>query len=80
MQMTLAAMVLATLPFTVVDKTGPDTAVRHLSGKDIGDTIQKGMTPEALYSQVLLARHDAYQIHITARDKSGSGSPSISTP
>jgi mannose-6-phosphate isomerase-like protein (cupin superfamily) len=71
MQMTLAAMILAALPFTVVDKTGPDTAARHLTGKELGETIQKGMTPEALYSQVLLAKHDAYQIHITARDKSG---------
>ena len=71
MQMTLAAMVLAALPFTVVDKTGPDSVVRHFSGKELGETIQKGMTPDALYSQVLLAKHDAYQIHITARDKSG---------
>jgi mannose-6-phosphate isomerase-like protein (cupin superfamily) len=71
MQMTLAAMVLAALPFTVVDKTGADTAVRHLDGKELRDTIKRGMTPDALYSQILLAKHDAYQIHITARDKSG---------
>jgi mannose-6-phosphate isomerase-like protein (cupin superfamily) len=71
MNMTLAAIVLAALPFSVVDKTGPDTAVRHLTGKELGETIQKGMTPEALYSQVLLAKHESYQIHITARDKSG---------
>ena len=71
MNISLAAIVLAALPFTVVDKTTPDTAVRHLSGKELGKTIQNGMTPDALYSQVLLAKHDGYQIHITARDKSG---------
>jgi mannose-6-phosphate isomerase-like protein (cupin superfamily) len=71
MNISLAAIVLAALPFTVVDKTGPDTAARHLTGKDLRETVQKGMTPEALYSQVLLAKHDGYQIHITARDKSG---------
>src|SRR5258707_6222701 len=71
MNIALAAIVLAALPFTVVDKTGPDTAVRHLTGKDLGNIVQKGMTPDALYSQVLLAKRDSYQIHITARDKSG---------
>ncbi len=71
MNMTLAAMVLAALPFSAVDKTGPDTAVRHLTGKELEETLQKGMTPDALYSQVQLAKHDAYQIHMTARDKSG---------
>ena len=75
MNLTLAAMVLAALPFSAVDKTGPDTAVRHVTGKELGETIQKGMTRDALYSQVLLARHDAFQIHITARDRSGKGSP-----
>lgn len=71
MNMTLAAAILAALPFTAVDKTAPDTAFRHLAGRDLRETIQKGMTPGALYSQVLLAKHDAYQIHMTARDKSG---------
>ena len=71
MHMTLAAIVLAALPSTMVDKTGPDTAVRHITGKEIGETLQKGMTPDALYSQVRLAKRDAYEIHITTRDKSG---------
>jgi mannose-6-phosphate isomerase-like protein (cupin superfamily) len=71
MNIALAAIVLAALPFTVVDKTGPDTAVRHLTGKDLSNMVQQGMTPDALYSQVLLAKRDSYQIHITARDKSG---------
>jgi len=71
MNMTLAATVLAALPFTAVDKTTTDTTFRHLAGKELRETIQKGMTPDALYSQVLLAKHDTYQIHMTARDKSG---------
>jgi mannose-6-phosphate isomerase-like protein (cupin superfamily) len=71
MNMTLAAIVLAALSPSVVDKTGPDTSVRHLAGKELGETIRKGMTSNASYSQVLLAKHDSYQIHITARDKNG---------
>jgi mannose-6-phosphate isomerase-like protein (cupin superfamily) len=71
MHMTLAAIVLAALPSTMVDKTGPDTAVRHVTGKEINETLQKGMTPDALFSQVRLAKRDAYEIHITSRDKSG---------
>ena len=71
MSMTLAAIILAALPFSAVDKTGPDTAARHLTGKELGETLQKGMTPGALYSQVLLAKHDSYEIHITVRNKSG---------
>jgi mannose-6-phosphate isomerase-like protein (cupin superfamily) len=71
MNMTLAAIVLAALPSTMVDKTGPDTAARLVTGKDIGATLQKGMTPDALFSQVQLAKRDGYEIHITARDKSG---------
>jgi mannose-6-phosphate isomerase-like protein (cupin superfamily) len=71
MHVTLAAIVLAALPSTMVDKTGPDTAVRHVTGKEISETLQKGMTPDALFSQVRLAKRDAYEIHITTRDKSG---------
>jgi mannose-6-phosphate isomerase-like protein (cupin superfamily) len=71
MNMTLAAIVLAALPSTMVDKTGPDTAFRLVTGKDIGETLRRGMTPDALFSQVRLAKRDAYEIHITSRDKSG---------
>jgi mannose-6-phosphate isomerase-like protein (cupin superfamily) len=71
MNMTLAAIVLAALPSIMVDKTGPDTAARLVTGKDMGETLHKGMTPDALYAQVVLAKRDAYEIHITARDKSG---------
>lgn len=71
MNMTLAAIILAALPSTMVDKTAPDTAARLVTGKEIGDTLRKGMTPDALFSQVRLAKRDAYEIHITSRDKSG---------
>jgi mannose-6-phosphate isomerase-like protein (cupin superfamily) len=71
MNMTLAAIILAALPFAMVDKTAPDTAARLVTGKEIGATMLKGMTPDALYSQVRLAKRDAYEIHITSRDKSG---------
>ena len=69
--MSLALIVLATLPSTVVDKTTSDTAVRHLSGKELSDVLKKGMTPGALFSQVILAKHPTYLIYITTRDKSG---------
>jgi mannose-6-phosphate isomerase-like protein (cupin superfamily) len=71
MKMTLAALVLAALPGVMADKTAPDTAARLITGKDISATLQKGMTPDVLYSQVRLAKRDTYEIHITTRDKSG---------
>jgi len=69
--MSLALIVLATLPSTVVDKTTSDTAVRHLSGKELSDVLKKGLTPGALVSQVILAKHPTYLIYMTTRDKSG---------
>jgi len=71
MHMTLTAIILAALPSAVVDKTGPDTAARHVAGKEIRETLRKGMTPGALYSQVILSKHDGYQIYVTTRDKDG---------
>ena len=71
MTMTMAAIVLAALPFTAVDKLGPETAARHVTGKELGETLKKGMTPQAFYSQVTLSKHDSYLVLNTARDKSG---------
>ena len=71
MHIALALIVMATLPSTVVDKTSPDTAVRLLTGKELNATLQKGMTPDALFSQIIIAKHPTYQIYTTARDKSG---------
>jgi len=67
----IAAMIMAALPSTVVDKTVSDTAIRHLSGKELSGILKKGMTPDALFSQVILAKHDSYLIYMTSRDKSG---------
>jgi uncharacterized RmlC-like cupin family protein len=71
MNISLAAIFMAALSGTVVDKTAPDTAVRLVTGKELSATLQKGMTPDALFSQVIIAKHANYQIYTTARDKSG---------
>jgi mannose-6-phosphate isomerase-like protein (cupin superfamily) len=61
----------AKTPFTAVEKLAPETSVRHLSGQELGNTMKKGMTPGAFYSQILLSKHDGYQIINTIRDKDG---------
>ena len=75
-----AGLVLASLPviaqtaktpFTAVEQLTPEKAVRHVSGQELGDTMKKGMTPGAFYSQVMLSKHDGYQIINTIRDKDG---------
>jgi len=71
MNLSSAAIFMAALSFTAVDKTAPYVAVRHVTGKELSETLLKGMTPDALYSQVILAKHANYQIYTTARDKSG---------
>lgn len=71
MNLSLAAIFMAALSGTVVDMTAPDTAVRLVTGKDLSATLQKGMTPGALYSQVIIAKHANYQIYTTTRDTSG---------
>src|SRR3954464_7631353 len=58
-------------PFTAVEQPTPEKAVRHVSGQELGDTMKKGMTPGAFYSQVMLSKHDGYQIINTIRDKDG---------
>jgi len=61
----------AKTPFTAVEKLTPENAVRHVTGQELGDTMKKGMTPGAFYSQILLSKHDGYQIINTIRDKDG---------
>jgi mannose-6-phosphate isomerase-like protein (cupin superfamily) len=58
-------------PFTAVEKLTPENVVRHVSGRELGDTMKKGMTPGAFYSQIMLSKHDGYQIINTIRDKDG---------
>ena len=76
----IAGIVLASLPaiaqtaktpFTAVENLTSEKAVRHVTGKELGDTLTKGMTPGAFYSQILLSKHDGYQIINTIRDKDG---------
>src|SRR5471032_2699238 len=66
-----SAAAMAAAPFSAVDKTGPETAARHLTGKELGEILQKGMKPENAYSMIKLTDHDNYEIHTTSRDKSG---------
>ena len=61
----------AKTPFTAVERLTPENAVRHVTGQELGDTLKKGMTPGAFYSQILLSKHDGYQIINTIRDKDG---------
>ena len=61
----------AKAPFTAVENLTSEKAVRHVSGQELGDTMKKGMTPGAFYSQVMLSKHDGYQIINTIRDKDG---------
>jgi mannose-6-phosphate isomerase-like protein (cupin superfamily) len=61
----------AKTPFTAVEQLAPETTVRHLTGRELGDTLKKGMTPGAFYSQVVLSKHEGYQIINTIRDKDG---------
>jgi mannose-6-phosphate isomerase-like protein (cupin superfamily) len=61
----------AKTPFTAVERLSAENAVRHLSGQELGDIMKKGMTPGAFYSQVMLSKHDGYQIINTIRDKDG---------
>jgi len=69
--MAIPVMAQTTGPFTSVDKLSTEKAVRHLSGQELGDTMKKGMTPGSFYSQILLSKHDGYQIINTIRDKDG---------
>jgi len=61
----------AKTPFTAVEDLTPEKAVRHVSGQELGDRLKKGMTPGAFYSQMMLSKHDGYQIINTIRDKDG---------
>jgi len=61
----------AKTPFTAVENLTSEKAVRHVTGQELGATLKKGMTPGAFYSQIMLSKHDNYQIINTIRDKDG---------
>jgi hypothetical protein len=57
--------------YTSIRNLTPEKAVRHVTGQELGATLKKGMTPGAFYSQIMLSKHDTYQIINTIRDKDG---------
>ena len=65
------AQTAAKTPFTAVENLSPEKTVRHVTGAELEATMKKGMTPGAFYSQILLSKHDGYQIINTIRDKDG---------
>jgi mannose-6-phosphate isomerase-like protein (cupin superfamily) len=65
------AQTAAKAPFTAVENLSPEKTVRHVTGAELEATMKKGMTPGAFYSQILLSKHDGYQIINTIRDKDG---------
>jgi len=67
----LAAALAAAPPFTALDKTGPEKAVRHFSGTELSDTLRKAKRPGDYYAQALLSKDEHYQVINTIRDKDG---------
>ena len=67
----LAAAVAVAPPFTSLDKTGPETAVRHLPGAELGDSLKKAKKPTDFYAQALISKSPQYQVINTIRDKDG---------
>jgi mannose-6-phosphate isomerase-like protein (cupin superfamily) len=69
--MLLAATIAATPPFTALDKTGPENAVRHLSGTDLTQGLKAAKRPGDFYAQATLSKGERYQVINTIRDKDG---------
>src|SRR5438067_2287845 len=67
----LAAALAAAPPFTSLDKTGSETAVRHLSSAELGDALKKAKKPTDFYAQALISKGAQYQVINTIRDKDG---------
>ncbi len=66
-----AAAAQAAPPFTSLDKTAPETGVRHLSGDDISRDLVKAKKPGDFYAQALISKGDHHQVINTIRDSSG---------
>ena len=58
-------------PFTSLDKTAPETRVRHLSGADIAGDLVKAKKPGDFYAQAVISKSDHHQVINTIRDSSG---------
>ncbi len=67
----LAATMAAAPPFTSLDKTGPETAVRHVSGAELTQSLTAAKKPGDYYAQALLSKGAHYQVINTIRDKDG---------
>src|SRR5665213_1911264 len=67
----LAAALTAAPPFTALDKTGPENAVRHLTGAELTQALTAAKKPGDFYSQATLSKRDTYQVINTIRDKNG---------
>ena len=66
-----AAAAMTAPPFTSLDKTAPETQVRHLAGADISRDLMKAKKPGDFYAQALISKGDRYQVINTIRDSSG---------
>ena len=58
-------------PFTSLDKTAPETQVRHLTGAAITQDLTRAKKPGDFYAQALISKGDHYQVINTIRDSSG---------
>jgi|SRR5581483_6388813 len=67
----LAAAVAAAPPFTSLDKTAPETSVRHLPGAELSGALKKAKKPTDFYAQALISKGPQHQVINTLRDKDG---------
>lgn len=52
-------------------KTGDDKSVRHITGSTLNAELNKGMTKDAFYSQIIITQAPSYRVINTTRDKPG---------
>ncbi|HWM60848.1 MAG TPA: hypothetical protein VNN98_01790 [Rhizomicrobium sp.] len=67
----LAAALAAAPPFTALDKTGAENAVRHLPGTELTQALKAAKKPGDFYAQATLSKGERYQLINTIRDKDG---------
>jgi glyoxylate utilization-related uncharacterized protein len=67
----LPAVAQTAPPFTSLDKTAPETQVRHLAGAAITQDLNRAKKPGDFYAQALISKGDHYQVINTIRDSSG---------
>lgn len=67
----LPAIAQTAPPFTSLDRTAPETGVRHLLGADISRDLMQAKKPGDFYAQALISKGDHHQVINTIRDSSG---------